>query len=118
MTVSEKFKLWLNEYFNWEEANIPNLDRPILLIIDYSPTDGAQPFSFAFEPGENKCWITHDKIRIINNQAPSFNEGYRKFVYGERCFYPYSIQIPSGTFDNIQEFKNTCEKLYNHIDQE
>ena len=118
MTVSEEFQQRLDEHFNWEETNIPNLNRPVLLIFDYSPTDGAQPFSFAFEPGASKCWITHNKIKLVDDIAPpAFHAEYGEFSHKKHHFYPYSIQVPPDTFANIQEFKNTCNRLYNHIDQ-
>jgi len=121
MELSEEFKKGLYDNFRWKHTNISNLDQPVLIILDYSPTSESVPFSFAFNlDGESRCWISHNKVKTVggNNSLPTLYEAYKEFCYEGTKFYPYSIvAIEDTVFSNIAEFKGVCERLYAHIDQ-
>lgn len=122
MQLSEEFKEGLNEHFQWEFTNIPNLDVPVLIIFQYSPRNEDVPFSFAFNLNkEPKCWMSHDKVKGVENSqvGPNPHEKYRKFNCKGYTFYPYSVQVfPDIIFQDINKFKKICCELYEYIDQE
>ena len=118
MHLSEEFKEELNKLFSWRYEDISNLDHTILIILDYSPSNKDRPFSFAFSlRKESKCWISHDKMRQIGDNSPSYHPKYREFTYETRKFHPYSVRAEHISFGNIDELKKVCDALYAHIDQ-
>ena len=119
MELSEEFREGLNEYFDWEYTNIPNLEEPVLIIFNYSPLSESLPFSFGFSlRGSPKCWISHDKVKEVGGESPNRKQDYRDFNYKGQRFYAYSVQsFENSTFRNIAEFKKVCKRLYANIDQ-
>ncbi len=121
MSLSEEFKKELDKYFWWEFDNIPNLDQPVLIILNYSPPNENLPVSFAFNlRSEPKCWmsVSGDKIRQIEGKPPTYWPDYKDFSYRERKFYAYSVEaFEDSVFRNISEFGEVCDRLYAHIDQ-
>lgn len=119
MNLSDTMKEALNQVaINWELVNISELDVPVLIVLDYSPSDNQPPHSIAFDcSGAPKCWITASKVCTINGNSPSIHPDYREFCFRNRKFYPYSIQAFSNTiFQDIREFKSACQALYQHAD--
>ena len=97
---------------------MPALEKPVLIVIDYSPQDAEPPLSIAFDHGNGpKCWLSESKVREIDNNGPNPNASYREFNFEGRKFHPYSITaLHSSTFEDIRAFTSTCERLYKHID--
>lgn len=118
MEFSEEFRAGLNEYFDWEYTNIPNLGEPVLIIFNYSPSSKLSPFSFAFSSRESpKCWISHHKVKDVGGESPNRHQEYRDFNYNGQKFYAYSIQpLEKSTFRDITKFKKACNRLYVNID--
>ena len=108
----------LNERFNWKLTNVPELEQPVLIVLDYSPSIDKPLLSIAFDSSSGpKCWLTVSKVILIDRKGPSPHEDYRKFVFGGRKFYPYSItSFPNAIFDDIRQFTRACEVLYQHAD--
>lgn len=119
MELSEKFKLKLDNEFDWKISNISNLDSPVLIISGYSPTNEARPFSFAFElpDGTNKCWLSNELVKEIDGTAPKHHPDYSEFFYNNCLFYPFSVQLPYNIFIDFSIFKDICKSLYSHIKQ-
>ena len=108
----------LNESFKWKRTNVPELDNPLLIVLDYSPADNdPHLLSIAFDfSGGPKCWLTESTVRKIGNKGPDPHSNYRKFVFEKREFHPYSIKsFPPTIFQEIQEFKRVCQGLYEHV---
>ena len=119
MELSEEFREGLAEYFDWEYTNIPNLEEPVLIISNYSPSSEFHPFSFAFSlRGSPKCWISHDKVKKVGDEAPNRHPDYKDFNRNRQKFYAYSVRaFENSTFTDIAKFKRVCDKLYANIDQ-
>ena len=107
----------LSQFFNWALTQVPVLESPVLLILDYSPSVGERPLSIAFDYGRGaKCWMTASKVRKIGEAAPNPHEEYKEFNWKGRQFKPYSIQSLSALiFEDIDALKNACRKLYRHV---
>ena len=119
MELSKEFREELAEYFDWEYTNIPNLEEPVLMIFNYSPSNESSPFSFAFSlRGNPKCWISHDKVKEVGDKAPNRYPDYKDFNHNRQKFYAYSVQaFENSTFSDIAKFKRVCNRLYANIDQ-
>ena len=115
--LSEAMRGKLNEFTRWAFRQVPVLESPVLLIFDYSPTVGQPPLSLAFDyAGGAKCWMTAAEVRNIGNDGPNFHEDYKEFPFEGRRFVPYSIQqLPPSIFENIDELKAVCRRLYGHV---
>ena len=107
----------LDEFAKWAFRQVSVLESPVLLIFDYSPGVDYQPLSIAFDyEGRAKCWMTAAAVRKIEDDGPNFNEGYKEFACEGRRFVPYSIgSLPASIFENIDELKSVCRRLYNHV---
>lgn len=107
----------LNQTFNWTLTQIPALESPVLLILDYSPSAGERPLSIAFDYGCGpKCWMTASTVKKIGRDAPKPHEDYREFPWQGRQFKPYSIQRLSKTiFDDVDTLLAVCRRLYRHV---
>ena len=118
MTLTESMKDALNRRFNWRLCNVPELEQPVLVVLDYSPTDRLPPLSIAFDwAGGPKCWMSTSKVVRILNKGPKPHSAYRSFTIEERTFYPYSIRaFPQTIFGEIEQFKTACHSLYQHVD--
>ena len=104
--------------YNWRITNVRELDSPVLIVLDYSPSTGQPPLSIALDVlGGPKCWMTASKVVAINHEAPRPHMDYRQFRFKGRLYYPYSItSLPQVIFENISEFSSTCRRLYKHVD--
>ena len=118
MDISEKMRVALDQAFNWELINVPKLDEPILIVMEYSPSNYEPPLSIAFDfSGGPKCWMTVPTVREIGKIAPSRHDPYREFSFRNYKFYPYSIQkFPKTIFQDIQQFTSACLCLYRHAE--
>ena len=107
----------LDHLFNWKLAQVPVLESPVLLILDYSPSVGEPPLSVAFDYGQGaKCWMTASEVRKIEDEAPNPYEDYKEFTWEGRQFKPYSIRSLSGSiFEDVDALKAVCHKLYRHV---
>ena len=108
----------LNQRFNWRLTNVPELDSPVLIILDYSPGDDDTPLSIALDfSGGAKCWISEEQVVEIDNKAPAPNSKYKQFEFEGRRFYPFSVQgLGTSLFEDIETLNSICERLYRHID--
>ena len=118
MDLSIEMNEALDQFFNWRLVNVPELEHPVLIILEYSPNDDQHPLSIAFDySGGPKCWLSKSKVRKIGDNSPKPHADYRNFVFNERKFYPYSIKaLPKTIFNNIEEFMSVCRLLYQHIE--
>ena len=107
----------LDQRVSWSLEQVPVLESPVLLILDYSPSAGEQPLSIAFDCGCGpKCWMTAARVKTIGNQAPSFHEEYREFTWEGQRFRPYSIQrLSKDIFEDIDALMEICLGLYRHV---
>jgi len=107
----------LDEVFNWTLAQIPVLENPVLLVLDYSPSAGEPPLSIAFDYGRGpKCWMTASKVQKIGGNAPNRHEDYREFTWERRQFNPYSIKsLSESIFEDIGALTTACRNLYRHV---
>ena len=108
----------LDQRFNWKLTNVPELDQPVLIVFDYSPSDDQRPLSIAFDSSCGaKCWLSAAKVRKIGNKGPRSHQKYRSFVFEGRKFHPYSIRaFPQTIFQEIREFTSACRQLCQHAD--
>ena len=118
MELSVNMKEALDKFFNWRLVNVSELENPVLIVLEYSPNDKQCPLSIAFDYfGGPKCWLSKSKVMKIGDVGPKSYKEYRKFVFNERKFYPYSIEaFPKNIFEEIEKFKSACRLLYQHID--
>ena len=118
MELSEKFEKGLKQRFNWKLANISELDEPVLIVFDYSPSDQQPVVSIAFDfSGGNKCWLTTKKVIPINDDGPNECPDYGKFTFETRNFHPYSIEVSSQEiFQDVSLLTSMCQRLYQHVD--
>ena len=107
----------LGQFFNWRLTQVPVLESPVLLILNYSPSVGERPLSIAFDYGRGpKCWMTASAVQKIGNDAPSFHEKYKEFAWEGRQFKPYSIQsLSASIFEDIDALREACRRLYRHV---
>lgn len=118
MDLPEKMREALNQFFNWQLTNVPELENPVLIVLEYSPYDHQRPISIAFDySGGPKCWLSEIKVKKIGDNGPKPHTDYRNFDFKERKFYPYSIEaFPITIFVDIEKFRSACWLLYQHID--
>ena len=118
MELTSTMKKTLDQHFNWKLTNVLELDQPVLIVLDYSPSNDGHLLSIAFDSsGGPKCWLTASKVNEIGTKGPNPYEDYRKFVFEGQEFHPYSIQaFPKAIFEEIQQFRRACEVLYQHAD--
>ena len=116
LTAAMKEKL--NQTYNWTLTQIPALENPVLLILDYSPSAHEPPLSIAFDYGCGpKCWMTASNVKKIGDQAPNPKEDYREFPWEGRHFKPYSIQsLSASIFKDIDALTAVCRRLYRHVE--
>ena len=108
----------LDQTFKWHHGNVSELDEPILVVFDYSPSDDHPPLSIAFSLSEQaKCWLSESRVREIDDVGPSPHPDYRRFRLHGRRFYPYSIAAFSRSyFERIGRLVSACQCLYRHVD--
>ena len=118
MDLSAEMKAALDQNYNWRMTNVPELDTPVLIVLDYSPSGDQPPLCIALDTLDGpKCWMTVSKVVKINNQAPRLYMDYRKFRFEGRLYYPYSIgSLPHVIFESIWELSATCRRIYEHVD--
>ena len=64
--ISAAMQEKLNEFAMWSLEQVPVLEDPVLLILDYSPAMDQPPLSIAFDYGCGpKCWMTASKVNKI-----------------------------------------------------
>ena len=118
MALTATMKEALDQRFNCRLVNVPELEQPVLIVLDYSPSDDQTPLSIAFDFScDPKCWLTVSKVCKIGDEGPSPHSSYREFDFEGRKFHPYSIEaFPSVIFEEIEEFQSACRCLYQHAD--
>lgn len=119
MKKAEETRKALEQSFNCKQINVSELDTPLLVVLDYSPSDNQRPLlSIAFDVlGRPRCWMTVSKVRDIDGKSPNRHEDYREFTYEGRRFHPYSIHaFPLSIFTDVEEFTFACRLLYAHAD--
>ena len=119
MELSEGMKTALDVHYNWRLSNVRELDRPVLIILDYSPNGESPPLSIALDfSGDARCWLSEACIKRFDDIGPNSHSNYTQFEFEQRQFYPFSIQQPLGTklFEDINNIRSICSRLYSHID--
>lgn len=108
----------LNHRFKWRLTNVPALDKPALILYDYSPKDDAPPLSIAFDwGGRPRCWMTETRLVKIGDECPRHHPKYREFVLEGRRFHPFSVEaFPETIFTDINRLNLACHTLYQHVD--
>lgn len=119
MAFSKEMKLELDRAFKCSLENVSELDAPVLVVLDYSPSNDLPPISIAFDyNGGPKCWLSVTQVYERGGHKPNGHSEYREFVFEGRRFYPYSIQaFPKSIFECIEQFEDTCRSLYRHAVQ-
>ena len=115
--LSAEMEQELNQQFTWSLEQVPVLESPVLLILDYSPSESERPLSIAFdwECGP-KCWMSASTVREISDVAPRVHEPYREFTFKGRRFIPYSIQrLSASIFEDVETLIRACRTLYRHV---
>ena len=117
MALSAKMEAALTRYFHWKLTNVPELETPVLIVFDYSPRDNPNLLSIAFDySGGAKCWMSEAQVCTIGGEGPKPHGDYREFIRDGREFHPYSITpLPKTVFEDIQEFRAACQRLYPHV---
>lgn len=109
----------------FEFAQPKNIDEPLLLIKNYPKGQRENKINFAFSLIEfyngtfsfgNKCWITKQDMRPINEQMPAYYPNYREFEYDKKTYFPFSVNLQQYTFEDPNSIRSACRDLYNHID--
>lgn len=118
MQLSKETTEALDRLFKWKLTNVPVLEKPALIVFDYSPTDDRPPLSIAFDwSGGPKCWLSETQLIKIGDNLPKSHPKYKKFNFEGRDFHPFSIQaFPQAIFGNIEDFTLACQSLYEHVD--
>lgn len=118
MASKDEIERLLRDSFNVEVAIVPELEHPVVIVLDYSPTDSERPISMAFGlRAEPKCWLTltESEVGKVAGEAPRFHPSYRQFAYRGREFHPYSIQPLDGeVFTSALRFESLCRRMYGH----
>ena len=116
--ISAAMQEKLNDFAMWKLVQVPVLEEPVLVILDYSPSMEQLPLSIAFDYGRGpKCWMTASRVRKIGDDAPKYHEDYREFPWKGRQFMPYSIQkLPESIFQDINILHAACRQLYQHVE--
>ena len=119
MALLKEMEKELSRSFKWRLENVPDLDEPVLVVLDYSPSNDQPPISIAFDyNGGPKCWLSELQVYERNGHKPNRHPEYREFVFEGRRFYPYSIQaFPKNIFESIEQFTDACRSLYRHAVQ-
>ena len=115
--LSQEMADALNGSFKWYHGNVPELDEPVLVVFDYSPSNAEPPLSLAFSLAAGpKCWLSESRVQEINDIGPSAHPDYRRFRLEGRRFYPYSIvALPTTCFERLEVLEQTCRRLYQHV---
>ena len=116
MALSAEMEKGLGRCFRCKLENVPELDEPVLVVLDYSPSNDQPPISIAFDyNGGPKCWLSVTQVYERGGHKPNRHSEYREFVFEGRRFYPYSIQaFPKNIFESIEQFTDACRSLYRH----
>ena len=109
-------------------SDIPNIDYPLLLILDYSPESEDKPVSFAFSLSqyykniddnfESRFWMTEENTYDNSRNDlkwPNYEKSYNKFKYSDYYFYPFSATINGYNFLDIRTVKALLRRLYGCI---
>ena len=117
MALSAKMKDALTRSFNWKLTNVTELENLVLIVFNYSPRDNPNLLSIAFDySGGAKCWMSEAQVCKIGDVGPNPKRDYQEFVHDGREFHPYSIEpLPQTVFEDIQEFRAACQRLYQHV---
>ena len=118
MSLSPEMTLALDHRFKWKLTNVPVLERPVLIIFDYGPSDDAPPLSVAFDSaGHAKCWLSETRLAKIGDNCPRHYPRYKRFVFEGREFHPFSVRaFPNAIFCSIDALVLACQSLYDHVD--
>ena len=97
--------------------DVPNLDAPVFMVLNYSPGKGFAPASMAFDcQGDPKCWLSEPQVENIAGNGPKRHKPYRDFQYGGRQFYGYSIHpVPIETLLSARNVKEILPEFYAHM---
>ena len=118
MTLPPEMALALDRRFKWTVTNVSVLEKPVLIVFDYSPRDDAPPLSISFDlAGSPKCWLSETRLVEINDNGPKHHSKYKQFAFEGRQFHPFSVQAFSdGIFSDIDALIFACQSLYDHVD--
>lgn len=127
----EQLEKTLQDHFALKIINdIPNIDHPLLLILDYSPQNKATSLvSFAFslqkyydgndEEFSQRFWITERSTRdpdSQNNNTPNYHPDYKEFDHKNYHFYPFSADLDGKyNFLNISNMNSLLKGIYSVI---
>ncbi len=124
----KKLQDTLSNYYKISFTDIANIDDPLLIIHDYSPSDSnLNLVSFTFSlleyyKGRNnifseKFWVTHSKVKDpTGSNTPNPNPAYKEFVYGN-TFYPFSAKLNNKfNFLDQKSIALLLNSLYSTID--
>ena len=118
MSLSPEMTRALDRRFKWKLTNVPALEKPVLIIFDYSPSDETPPLSVAFDwVGRAMCWLSESRLVEIGDKCPRQYPGYKQFVFEGRQFHPFSVRaFPKAIFSDINALVLACRGLYDHVE--
>ena len=101
---------------DWSIGNVQELETPVMVVRDYSPSYDMPSLSIAFDmAGRARCWLSVSEVQQIDGKSPSPHENYRHFVHQEIWYYPYSIRsLGLDIFQDANELYKACWILYRH----
>ena len=111
------------------KSDIQDIDRPLLLILDYSPKNKCLDLvSFAFSLSkyyegidhdfENRFWATRETLKKETERlkVPTSHPDYTQFEFKDNTFYPFSAQLGDYNFCELEKMKELLKRLHNCID--
>ena len=103
--------------------NIENVAHPILIFINYRPTDISSPvcLGFSLERYEQdnkmppKFWSSVKTVKSVNDQIPNTHPGYKNFDYEKKTYYPFSADLSEYNFSPTS-ILGLLRELHRHMD--
>jgi len=117
LQLDQRIKEELAKRQKYYHGNVNALSQPVLIILDYSPSDSKPPLSIAFDSELGpKCWMSEKNVSKIGDDGPNPHQDYGEFDYEGRHFYGFSIQaLTQSDFDDVSRIETICRQLYAHI---
>ena len=80
MGLSEGMQRQLAQSFDWRLENVRELDSPVLMVLDYSPSNDRAPVSIAFDvSGGPECWLSESTVYDEGWMLPEGSPALRGF---------------------------------------
>ena len=110
-----------------ETSVAPNISDPVLLIINYAPTDDKPPVCFALSLANypkfpQKFWSSIKDIKVdyrppnikAGGKLPDHRPAYKEFCDRGRRYHPFSVDLSDYSCE-AQSIKILLGRLYAHL---